>query len=123
MNSDFLIPFICLCVCISWGSCVKGLSERRHDYIPFYDTTFCSIITAIFIICIFIGVIIVGINAGFLIALAYIGVFIASFLINQLVIIHIILAIFGYSGIGALAPYICGIASAIWMFSQSGSVQ
>lgn len=123
MNSDFLIPFICLCVCLSWASCAKGLSERRYDSIAFYDTPLCSIITAIFIICILIGVIIAGIKAGFLIALAYIGVFIASVLINQLVIIHIILAIFGYSGIGALAPYICGIASAIWMFSQSGSVQ
>lgn len=121
MNPDFLIPFICLCTCFSWASCAKGLSEKRRDYIPFYDTPVYTFINVLMILCILIGVIIAGVNAGFLVALAYIGLCIAALLVNQIILIHILLAIFSYQGIGALAPCICGIASAVWMFVQSSS--
>lgn len=73
------------------------------------------------VICIIIGIIIAGINSGFLIGLAYLGIALGAIFLNQLILAHILIAIFSYQGIGAIIHIICGIISAIWMFVMAGS--
>ena len=121
MNISFLIPFICLCLCIQWAAVAKLVAKQRCDDIPFYETPLCDIINIVLFVCLLIGDIIVWINAGFLICLAYIGVCVALAFISQFALAPILLSLFGYSGIGAILPYIGGVASAIWMFIMSGT--
>lgn len=121
MNISFLIPYICLSLCFQWAAVAKVVAKQSYDYIPFYETPLCDIINIVLFICLLIGDIIVWINAGFLIGLAYIGVYLVLTFVNQYVISPILIGLFGYSGIGAILPYIGGVASAIWMFIMSGT--
>lgn len=121
MNLEFLIPFIILCICFSWSACAKGKSEQNYDYVLFYDTPLFSLLQIAIIISIIIGIIIAGINSGFLIGLAYLGVALGAFFINQLIIAHILIGVFSYQGLGAILPILCGILSAIWMFVKAGT--
>lgn len=121
MNTGFLIPFIALCICFSWSACAKGKSEQNYDYVLFYDTPLFTYMQLTIVICIIIGIIIAGINSGFLIGLAYLGIALGAIFLNQLILAHILIAIFSYQGIGAIIHIICGIISAIWMFVMAGS--
>ncbi|MDE5810845.1 MAG: hypothetical protein K2H61_00885 [Muribaculaceae bacterium] len=121
MNPEFLIPFICLCISASWMFCVKKAAECAYEDVSLYYTPLWSFIILIFYLSIIIGIVIAGINAGFLIALAYIGVLIVTSFINQLIVAYITISIFGFQGLGAIAPVTAGIVSAIWMFSKSGT--
>lgn len=121
MNPDFLIPFIALCICFSWSACAKGKCEQNYDSVLFYDTPLFMILQLVIVACIIIGIIIAGVNAGFLTGLAYLGVAIGVVLLNQLIFAHILIGIFSYQGIGAILPILCGIISAIWMFIKAGS--
>ena len=116
METEFLTSFICLCISFSWGACAKGLSEKRYDFIPFYDTALYNILQFTLLISIIVGIIIAWINGGFLIALSYVGITIVSNIITQIILIHILIGIFGHSGIGAIAPIACGLISAITMY-------
>lgn len=122
MSLEFLIPFICLCVSFSWSACAKKTCEKNYDYVYLYNTGLWNILQFLLMLSIIAGVIIVWINLGFLMALAYFGIAVGSIIINQIVLAYILIAIFSYQGIGAIAPTICGIASAIWMFIKSGSL-
>lgn len=121
MNESFLMPFLALCISFSWSACAKGLSDKNFDYIAFYDTPIFVFIQMALLVCIIIGVIIAGVNLGFLIGLAYLGSAIGVIVLNQLVFAHLLLAIFSYEGIGAVVPIISGIISAIWMFCNTGT--
>lgn len=121
MNPDFLIPFICLCVCLSWSICAKIQCDHKYDMVMFYETPLFLFLQFALAICIIIGVIIAWVNAGFLIALAYLGIAIGTIVINMVTLAHVLISIFTYQGIGALLPLFGGFASAIWMFIQAGS--
>ena len=101
--------------------CAKAASQRDHEFIPFYYLSIYNILFLLTIVCILVGLIICWINAGFLIFLAYLGIAVGIIFIGQFTIMHILIAIFGYGGIGALMPPLLSIISAIWMFTQVGS--
>jgi hypothetical protein len=119
MDIDFLIPFICLCVTFSWASCAKGLCEKNYDSVLFYDTPIWKLSQMGMILSIIIGIIIAGINSGFLIALAYLGIAIGTVIVNQLTLIYLRMWIFGYQGLGAVMPIIAWIASFIWLLCNA----
>lgn len=121
MNPDFLIPFICLCVCLSWSICAKIQCDHNYDMVMFYESPLFLFIQVALAICIIIGVIIAWVNAGFLIALAYLGIAIGTIVLNMVTLAHLLISIFTYQGIGALLPLLGGVASAIWMFIQAGT--
>lgn len=121
MNPDFLIPFILLCISLSWLNSAKSASEGEFDSVYFFQTGFFYILMLLLALCILAGIIIAWVNAGFLIALAYFGIAIGSFLVSSATVNIILIAIFGYSGLGAIAPLLASIASAIYMFTKVGT--
>lgn len=116
MEAEFLTSFICLCISFSWGACAKELCEKRYDFILFYETTLYSILQFTLLISIIVGIIIAWINGGFIIALSYIGITVVTNIISQIILVPILIYIYGYSGIGAIAPIACGLISAITMY-------
>ena len=121
MNTVFLIPFLCLCVCFAWSASAKASCDMSYDFVEFYNTPLFSFLQFALVICILIGVVIAGVNSGFLMGLAFLGIAIGTVLITMFILAHLLLAIFSNQGIGAILHIVCGIVSAIWMFAQSGS--
>lgn len=121
MNPDFLIPFIALCICFSWSACAKGKCEQNYDSVAIYDTPLFTYMQLAIVICIIIGIIIAGVNSGFLVGLAYLGIALGAFFLNQLILAPILIGIFSYQGLGAIIHIICGAISAVWMFLKAGS--
>ena len=103
-------------------ACVKTACERNYDYIEIYDTGLWHFIQLATILCLLIAIIIIIFKVGFLSALCYLGIGIGTIFIGQFTVTLILVSIFGYQYLGAIMPALSAIASAIWMFTQIGSL-
>lgn len=93
----------------------------NYDYIPVYHTPLYTFLQFALAICILVGIIIAGVNLGFLMGLAYFGITIGTVLLSLFIIVRLLIAAFSNQGLGAVLPVLCGIASAIWMFVNMGT--
>ena len=119
MNSEFLVPFLALLLSISWLLYAKAACESNYESVVFFDTVLFNMITSILLLCAVAGLIISWIAGGFMVFLAYLGIAIAAIYIARFTTSRILVAIFGYAGIGGcILPPLCAIASAVWMFSN-----
>ena len=116
INNDYLIALSISWIVVGWIHQVKAVCNAAFDSVPLYDTPLYAIFTSVPFLAIITSLVINIFIAGFLSTLCYIGILIVVQLININILFRIYLAIFGYSGIGAVVPMISIIPLIIWVF-------
>lgn len=114
---NLVIPFIALVVSSTWLYRAEDICNRRYEDVPFYDTTFFTVIKAATLIILLVALISAWVVAGFGPGFIFLGILVAG-IIAQFIYAPILIAIFGVGGIGAILPTLCVIASAIWFFAS-----
>lgn len=123
MNGDFTVPFVALVLSFSWIACVSAACKRNRDYIELYDTIIYKVLNLGVGLSIIAGLVMSLINAGFLVFLGYLGICVGAILIAQFTTSAVLVALLGYKGIAGILSILCGVSSAIWMFSNIGSLR
>lgn len=116
IEKTYLIALLIQAVCCGWAIYAKSVSSKC-DFVEFYDTALYGIFTSIIpLLASFVSFIINWVNVGFLSTLCYLGIVVGFGYVNGKLFAPTLVRIFGYSGIGALLPFIASIASTVYLF-------
>ena len=122
IQTAFLLPFLSLCISLSWMATAKTVCERKSDFVVIYHTILWQIIQSALMLCVIAAIIIIIFKVSLLAALCYLGIGFGTIFVSQFTVSLILVLIFGYEYIGAILPPLCAIASAVWMFLQINSL-
>ena len=117
IEETYLIALLIQVVGCGWAISAKAYCENNRDPVVFFDTMLYGVFTSIIpILALMVSLIINWVNVSFLSTLCYLGIVVGAGFVNGLLVAPTLNRIFGYSGIGALLPFIASIASTVYLF-------
>lgn len=116
IDYTYLIALILLVISGGWAGRTKALCDANHDYVGFLDSVIYTIVNAVSFIALIVTLIINWVTNGFLSSIIYLGIITLFTFLNGKIICPLLNRLFGYSGLGALLPFIACIASIIYLF-------
>lgn len=116
IDYSYLIALFLLLIGGGWAGRTKALCDANHDYVGLLDSPIYTVVNALAFISLIISLIINWVNNSFLSSIIYLGIIILFTFLNGRIICPLLNRMFGYSGLGALLPFIACIASIIYLF-------